>query len=61
MQLVEFSNRITCSCHDNFGPHGIIYLTAANLFHLSFAFLFISFLIPQLQSETNDRCDSCRV
>ncbi|WVZ19246.1 hypothetical protein V8G54_006568 [Vigna mungo] len=28
MQLVEFSNRITSYCHDNFGPHGIIYLTA---------------------------------
>ncbi|TKY57553.1 Niemann-Pick C1 protein [Spatholobus suberectus] len=27
LKFVEFSNHITCSGHDNFGPHGIIYLT----------------------------------
>jgi len=54
MQLVEFSNRITCSCHDNFGPHGIIYLTAAN-FVSSFICFPFHILFNSLVTEWNKR------
>lgn len=54
MQLLEFSNHITCSGHDNFGPHGIFF-TVVNLVISTLSF-YVQLIPLSYKSEAHYLC-----